>query len=316
MPEGTERMQRGAGPELAARTRHGRRRRQETLAAVAFLLPNIAGFLLFTLVPLVASLVISFFRWPLTSSPTYVGWHNYVRLFTNDSTFYQILTNTVLYVAGYVPLNIILSLGIAVWLSTLTRGRSFFRILFFIPVMAPMVGVALVWSLLYAPQNGVIDWTLSTVFRLPGPDWAGSTAWALPAIIFMSVWQGFGYNMLVFSAGLQGISEQYYEAAAIDGAGGWSRFWRITLPLLSPSLFFGTVLTIISSLQVFDQAFVLTSGGPGVASTTLVLDLYQNGFQYFKMGYASAIAWALFILIMLVTALQFFLQRKWVYYEA
>lgn len=313
-------MQRGVRLDAAvrppARARPGHRQHQETRAAAAFLLPNIAGFLLFTLIPLVASLAISFFNWPLTSSPTFVGWHNYVRLFTNDSTFYQILTNTLLYVAGYVPLNIVLSLGIAVWLSTLARGRNFFRILFFIPVMAPMVGVALVWSLLYVPQTGVIDWALSSVFHLPGPDWAGSTTWALPAIIFMSVWQGFGYNMLVFSAGLQGIPEQYYEAAAIDGAGGWARFWQITIPLLSPSLFFGTVLTIISSLQVFDQAFVLTSGGPGVASTSLVLDLYQNGFQYFKMGYASAIAWALFILIMLVTALQFALQRKWVYYEA
>jgi multiple sugar transport system permease protein len=308
-----------AGLDLVVRapTRAGwRRRRREMLTALMFLLPNLAGFLLFTCIPLVASLVLSLFDWPLVSSPTFIGLRNYVHMFTGDAAFYQVLANTLTFVFGYVPLNIVISLGIAVWLSTLVRARNLARILFFVPVMTPMVGVALVWVLMYQPQNGVIDWAWRALTHTTGPDWTGSARWAIPAIIIVTLWQNVGYNMLVFSAGLQAIPQQYYEAASIDGANRWTRFWHITLPMLSPSIFFGTVLTIITSLQVFDQPFIVTGGGPGISSTTMVLYLYQNAFSYFHMGYASAIAWALFVLIMIFTALQFFLQRKWVYYES
>jgi len=302
---------------VASRMRRRRRARSDTLAAYAFLAPNMVGFLIFTLGPLLASVAVSFFDWQLSVSsapPAFIGFGNYVKILTQDPVFYTVVGNTLVYVVVYVSLNIVISLGIALWLSTLSRWRNFFRILFFIPVMAPLVGVSLVWALMY-DQHGVINWVFS-LFHLPGPGWIASTQWAMPAIILLSVWQGFGYNMLVFSAGLQGIPQMYYEAAAIDGANAWRRFWHITLPQMSPSLFFGIVLTIISSLQVFDQAYVLTSGGPGNATTTLVLYLFQNGFQYFHMGYASAIAWVLFIMIMLVTAIQFIAQKRWVYYEA
>jgi len=308
-----------AGLDLAARAparAAQRRRRRETLTALTFLLPNLVGFLLFTCVPLIASLVLSLFDWPLVSSPTFIGLRNYVHMFTSDVAFYQVLANTLTFVFGYVPLNIVLSLGIAVWLSTLVRLRNLTRILFFVPVMTPMVGVALVWVLMYQPQNGVIDWAWRAITHTTGPDWTGSARWAILSIIIVTLWQNVGYNMLVFSAGLQAIPQQYYEAASIDGANRWTRFWHITLPLLSPSIFFGTVLTIITSLQVFDQPFIVTGGGPGIASTTMVLYLYQNAFSYFHMGYASTIAWTLFVIIMVFTALQFFLQKKWVYYES
>jgi multiple sugar transport system permease protein len=305
-------------PTPATTMRRRRRARSDGLAAYAFLLPNLLGFLVFTLGPLVASLVVSFFDWQIgvfNNPPAFIGMGNYVKIFSQDPIFYTVVLNTIVYALFYVSLNIVVSLGIALWLSTLRRWRNFFRVLFFIPVMTPLVGVTLVWALMY-DQHGIINQTLSTLFNVPGPDWTGSMQWAMPAIIFLSVWQGFGYNMLVFSAGLQGIPPQYYEAAAIDGAGRWRRFWHITLPQLSPSLFFGIVLTIITSLQVFDQAYILTKGGPGNATTTLVLYLFQSGFQYFHMGYASSIAWVLFIMIMLLTTVQFVAQRKWVYYEA
>ncbi|HVA89383.1 MAG TPA: sugar ABC transporter permease [Chloroflexota bacterium] len=299
-------------PTLAVR----RRKRRDAVTAVLFLLPNLTGFLLFTCIPLIASLGLSFFDWPLVSSPTFIGLHNYQHMLTADPAFFQVLGNTLLFVAGYVPANVIISLGIALWLSTLVRGRNLARILFFVPVMTPMVGVALVWVLLYQPRTGVIDWAWQSVLHTQGPDWIGSAQWAIPAIIIVTLWQNVGYNMLVFSAGLQAIPAQYYEAAAIDGATRWARFRHVTLPMLSPSIFFGTVLTIITSLQVFDQPFIVTGGGPGISSTTMVLYLYQNAFSYYHMGYASAIAWVLFLIIMIFTAIQFVLQRKWVFYES
>ena len=282
--------------------------------AYLFLAPNIVGFLVFTLFSLVAALGLSFFRWTLLTPPVFTGFSNYVLLFTTDPVFHQVLVNTLYFVFGYVPLNILLSLGIAVWISGPIRFKNVFRIIMFLPVLTPGVGVALVWLLMY-DQNGIINQALFALFHIRGPNWLASTTWAMPAIILMSLWYNFGYNMLVFSAGLQNIPQHFYEAAAIDGARRWQRFWYITIPLLSPSLFFGLVLTLISSFQVFDQVYILTLGGPGIDTTTLVLYAYQNGFQYYKMGYAATVSTVLFLLILAVTLLQFILQRKWVHYE-
>lgn len=282
--------------------------------AYLFLAPNILGFLFFTLFSLVAAFGLSFFRWSLLTTPTFAGLNNYVILFTQDPVFHQILINTLYFVFGYVPLNIVLSLGIAVWLSGNIRAKNLFRIIMFLPVMTPAVGVSLVWMLMY-DQHGIINQLLYALLHIHGPNWLGSNIWAMPAVIIMSLWYGFGYNMLVFSAGIQAIPQHLYEAAAIDGAHRWQRFFNITLPLLSPSLFFGLVLTLITSFQVFDQVYILTAGGPGTATTTLVFYTYQNGFVYFHMGYAATISSVLFVLIMLVTLLQFALQKRWVYYE-
>ncbi|HEU5432849.1 MAG TPA: sugar ABC transporter permease [Thermomicrobiales bacterium] len=287
----------------------------ETAAAYGFLAPNGIGFLAFTLIPIVASFVLSLFDWPLLSSPSYVGLQNYRDLATKDPVFGQVLLNTVSFVVGYVPFNLLLSLGIAVWLSSKIRARNLFRIVFFLPVVTPMVANAMIWTLLYAPNTGVIDWFIATIFHVPGPNWLGSQNLAMPAMVAMSLWQGFGYNMLIFSAGLQVIPRDLYEAAALDGASAWRRFLNITLPLLTPFIFFGLVLTLITSFQVFTQPYILTGGGPGVSTTTLVLYLYNNGFQYFRMGYASALAWILFLIIMAITIVQFVAQRRWVHYE-
>ncbi|MFZ0215351.1 MAG: sugar ABC transporter permease, partial [Candidatus Dormiibacterota bacterium] len=256
------------------------RGRGDGRSAWLFLSPNLIGFLLFTLLPIVASLVISLFEWPLIGAPVFNGLANYASLLHTDPVFARILLNTVVYVVGYVALNLIVSLGLAVWLTTKLRARSLLRVVFFLPVVTPMVASAIVWRMLFTPNQGIIDWVLTAVFHVAGPNWLGSPVWAMPAVIVMSVWQGFGYNMLLFVAGLESIPESLLEAARIDGAGAWSRFWRIRLPMLSPVIFFGVVMTLITSFQVFTQPYVLTGGGPGVDTETLVFYLYQKGFQF------------------------------------
>lgn len=288
--------------------------RRNRRAALGFLAPNLLGFLLFTIVPIGASLVLSFYEWPMLGDATFAGLGNFVKLFTKDPVFWQVVGNTLYFVVGYVALNLIVSLCLAVWLTSRIRWKGFLRFVFFLPVVSPMVANAVVWRLLYAPDDGLIAWFFKTFTGTTGPNWLGSATWAMPAVILMSVWAGFGYNMIIFIAGIEGIPDSLYEAAALDGAGWWRRLFSITLPMLTPSLFFATVMTVISSLQVFAQPFVLTGGGPGSATTTLVFYLYQQGFQSYEMGYASSIAWSLFVLIMAITVVQFQSQKRWVHY--
>jgi multiple sugar transport system permease protein len=288
-------------------------RRGETRAAWGFLGPSTAGFLLFTLIPLVGSLAISFFAWPVLGRKRFVGFDNFVDLLT-DPIFHQVMLNTLVFVVVYVPLNIVVSLGLALWISPRIRGRGLYRLLFFIPTVTPMIANALVWRLLYQP-GGVIDQSFQTMFGVSAPNFLGDTRWAMAAVIVMSVWQGFGYNMLVFSAGLDAIPQSIQEAATVDGAGPLRRFWSITLPMLSPAMFFAMIMTLITSFQVFVQPYVLTSGGPGISTETMVLNLYRQGFQQFDLGTASTIGWFLFMIIMLVTALQFLGQKRWVHYD-
>lgn len=298
-------------------TRTGRRRgvgRRDTGAALGFLAPNLLGFLCFTIIPIGASLVLSFFEWPLLGQAVFTGLDNFIELFTSDPVFWQVVGNTFYFVGGYVVLNLIVSLSLALWLTSRVRGKAFLRFVFFLPVVSPIVANAVVWRLLYTPDDGLIAWFFQTFTGTSGPNWLGSSEWAMPAVILMSVWQGFGYNMIIFIAGIQGISDTLYEAAELDGAGWWRKLRSVTLPLLTPSLFFATVMTVISSLQVFAQPFILTGGGPGSSTTTLVFYLYQKGFQAYEMGYASSIAWSLFLLIMVITFIQFRSQKKWVHY--
>ncbi len=307
-----------AGSNPGALRGHGHRRRKErsdARAALAFLLPNGIGFLVFTLVPVIASLVISLYSWPLIGTRHFVGIANYRALFTKDSTFRAALLNTLYFVAAYTPLNIGVSLGLALWLRGYSRGRRLLRVLFFVPVLTPLVADSVVWSLLYTNRNGLIDEAVHAVFGVQGPNWLSSPHWVMPAIIIMSVWQGFGYNLLLFTAGIHAVPELYYDAARVDGASAWHVFRNVTLPLISPSLFFGTVLTIISAFQVFTQAYVLTAGGPGTSSTTLVYWLFEKAFDDYALGYASAIAWVLFVIVIAITLLQMRLQRRWVHYE-
>ena len=287
--------------------------RQEELIAYGFILPSLLGFVVFLVVPMIASLGLSFYDWELLTPPQFVGLKNFATL-VGDRVFRQVVVNTLYYTFGLVPLNLIVSLGLAVWLNTRLRGLTLYRMAFFLPVVTVTVAVALIWRWMYEPRAGIVDAALRAV-GLPGPSWLGDAHWAMPAIILMSVWKGFGYNMVLFLAGLQGIPLSIYEAAMIDGANAWQRFWRITLPLLSPVIFLAVVLTVISSFQVFDQALVMTNGGPANATNTIVLYIYQNGFQFFRMGYASAIAWVLFVVIFIFTLFQMRLQGRWVQYD-
>ncbi|OLT00342.1 ABC transporter substrate-binding protein [Pseudonocardia sp. CNS-004] len=287
--------------------------RRDGRAALGFLAPSTSGFLLFTLIPLVGSLVISFFAWPVLGRRRFVGLDNFVELLT-DPIFHRVMLNTLVFVLVYVPLNVVVSLGLALWISPRIRGRGLYRLLFFIPTVTPMIANALVWRLLYQP-GGPIDQGFQAVFGMPSPNFLGDNRWAMAAVILMSVWQGFGYNMLVFSAGLDAIPQSLHEAASIDGAGPLRRFWSVTLPMLSPSMFFAMIMTLITSFQVFVQPYALTAGGPGVATETMVLHLYREGFVQFDLGTASTIGWFLFMIIMLVTALQFLGQKRWVHYD-
>jgi len=271
------------------------------------------GFVLFIVVPLVASMAISLFDWPLFGSPEFVGLENYRAMVTTDPVFWRVLGNTAFFTVAYTALNLVLAVALAVWLQHLGSWAPFFRVLFFVPVVVPMVANALMWRLML-DDTGVVNSALS-VIGIDGPSWLGDPKLAMASLIAMSIWAGIGYNVVVLSAGLNNINRSVLEAAKIDGANGWKLFGRVVFPLLSPSIFFCTIMTVIGAFKVFTQPFMLTNGGPGDATNTLVLYLYRQGFSFNDLGYASALAWVLFVFVMLITALQFVGQKRWVTYE-
>ncbi len=287
--------------------------RSERRWAVVFLMPSLIGFLAFTLLPVAASLVLSFVKWNLVGLPEFIGLDNYAKAM-RDPMFWRVLRNTVVYTLGTVPTSMALSLALALALNQKIRGVTLFRGLFYLPVVAPMVAVAMVWRWLYNADFGVINYLLSLV-GLPAIPWLTSTHWALPAVILMSIWKGLGYGMVIYLAGLQGIPQHLYDAAAVDGANAWQRFRHVTVPMLSTTTFFVMVTSVISSFQVFGQIYIMTRGGPANASSTLVYYIYQNGFESFRMGYASALSWLLFAVIFVFTVVQFRAQRERIYYE-
>ncbi|MHB1004768.1 MAG: carbohydrate ABC transporter permease [Chloroflexota bacterium] len=302
-------------PDMAVAQEHrGRRRGRETRAALLFLMPNIIGFVVFTSLPVLAAFVLSFLDWDFMLGANFVGLDNYRQLIFQDRTFHKVLGNTAFYVVLNVAGNISLALLLALALNRKMRGVLVYRTVFFLPVVSTMVAVAVVWRWMYSTEFGLINFFLD-MFGLAKVPWLTSTEYPMLAIIIMSIWKGVGYNMVIFLAGLQGIPTHLYEAASIDGAGGWRKFWSITLPMLSPTTFFVVVMAVIHSFQVFDQAMIMTEGGPADATNTIVLYIYQTGFQFFKMGYAAAIAWFLFALIFIFTIVQWRLQGEWVHYE-
>ena len=287
----------------------------QRLLAFFHLAPGMSGFVIFIVIPLIASVVISLYDWPLYGEASFVGFDNYTRLLSGDDpAFYTVLRNTIVFAIGYTALNLVISTGIAVWLHSLPDWAPFFRVLFFVPVVTPMVANALVWRVIL-DDRGVLNSVLGVV-GISGPSWLGEPGWAMVSIIMMSLWQAIGYNIVVLAAGLNNINPAVMEAARIDGTNAWSRFWRVTFPMLSPSLFFASVMTVIGSFKVFTQPYMLTKGGPGEATNTLVLYLYRSGFSFDKLGLASSLAWILFVLVMLVTAIQFVGQKKWVNYDS
>lgn len=290
-----------------------RMRRIEARTAFWFLLPSLLGFSVFLLFPLVASFLLSFTNWQLLAPPKFVGLANYVRLLTNDPSFWGVLGNTLSYTVEYLVLNIVISLGLAVWIASLRIGQRWFRVIFFLPTFTPLVAASIVWVLIFTP-DGLMDYIFSGLpFKVP--NLLLDPHLAMQAVVIVSIWAGVGYNMVLFNAALNLVPQTYLDAAYIDGASAWQRFWMIRLPLISPTLFFGTVMTAITALQVFDIIYAMTRGGPGAATATLGFSIYQFGFSRYLMGYASALSWVMFMIIMALTGLQFWLQKKWVTYE-
>lgn len=284
----------------------------EVLWGYLFLLPNIFGVFSFIFFPLVIALGLSFFKWDILTPSIFLGLKNYIKIF-QDITFLKVFRNTIYYVAGTVPLGIFIALIFAVALNRASRLIKLYRAIYFLPVVCSMIAVAIVWQWIYNPEFGFLNFVLSFI-GIKGPKWLSSTQWAMPALIIVSIWKGLGFNIVIFLAGLQGIPDVYYEAARIDGASTWNQFWRITLPLLSSTTFFITVISVISSFQIFDQVFIMTDGGPARSTSVIVHYLYQNAFLYFKMGYASAMGCILFAAILSVTLIQVWRAKTWVHY--
>ena len=289
-------------------------RRREFVAALLFMAPNLIGFIVFVAGPMVASLVISFFEWTMVGDPSFTGLTNYRRLFTQDDLFPKVLANTAYFVGAYVFINVVFAMFMALWLTKREKFSGFYRVVFFMPVVFPVVAVAMIWKLLYLPDAGLVNAPIRWITG-EGIRWLADPDFAMLAIVIMSVWLGFGYNMVIFIAALKGVPDDHLDAAQLDGANAWQTFWHVKMPAVSPAIFFGTVMTVITSFQVFDQTYVLTGGSPVNATNTIVLYMYQQGFEYFRMGYSSAIAWVLFAIIFVATLLQHRIQNRWVHYE-
>lgn len=286
---------------------------KEILAAFLFLLPNLTGFILFMLIPTIGSFIMGFSDWNLINSPSFAGLGNYRELL-QDSLFWKTAGNTAVYVFVKVPLNLFLSLLLAILLNRQIMGRNFFRVITFLPMVCSSVSIALIWKpLMESSQQGLLNHFLGWFHLGPFP-WISSMDWAMGSVIFVGIWKEIGYFMVIFLAGLQGISKAYYEAAEIDGAGPVWVFTHITFPLISPTTFFVFVTSIIGSFQIFDLTSVLTNGGPGNATNTMVMYIYQAGFRFFRMGYASALSYMLFIVIFAFTLFQNKASKKWVHY--
>jgi multiple sugar transport system permease protein len=294
------------------RVRRTRSRRAHYGWVLFFLLPSAVPLVLFTIVPMISSIWVSLHEWNLISPMRWVGFDNYVSLLTDPQTG-KVFLHTLLYVAGYLPLVYAGGLGLALALNRKLPARAFLRATYFLPVVTSWVVVALVWKWLLNPANGLVNQILG-FFGLGRPGWWTDPDWALVSVILASAWKDLGFVMVILLAGLQAIPRDLYEAATVDGASAWQRFWRVTLPLLTPSTFFVVVISLINGFQVFDQVFVMTGGGPGGASQVGVGQIYDLTFRYGRAGEASALSWLLFAAILVVTVIQIRGQRRWVHY--
>lgn len=296
--------------------------KREAIEGYLYISPWLIGFLVFAAGPMLVSLFLSLTIYKIITPPDLIGVANYVRMFTDD-LFWRSLWNTVYYALIFVPISIGGSLTCALLLNQSLWGRTLFRAIYFLPSITPIVATAFLWLWIFQPNVGLANYLLGEV-GIAGPRWLDDIQWSKPALILISLWGSIGGGaMLIFLAGLQGIPHELYESAEIDGAGVNSKFWRITLPLLSPSMFFNMVLGLIGAMQMFTLAFVATSGagqtrpagGPAYSTLFYVLNLYNHAFDYWEMGYASALAWFFFLILLLLTYWQLRLSRSWVYYE-
>ena len=274
--------------------------------------PWIVGFLAFVLGPMVYSAYLSLTQWNLLSPPLFIGLGNYGQLM-QDPLFWQSLKVTTIYAVVSVPLGLAFALFLAILLNQRVRGLSVFRTILYLPSVVSGVAVSVVFLWVFNPDFGIVN-TILHYFGINGPKWIESPTWALPCLILMSLWS-VGGAMIIFLAGLQGIPPELQEAAAIDGAGVWRRFRSVTLPLLTPTILFNLILSIIGQFQVFTQAYVMTNGGPLHATLFYVFYLFQNAFQYLNMGYAAALAWVLFFIVLILTVAVFATSGQWVFYQ-
>jgi multiple sugar transport system permease protein len=289
-------------------------RRREALAGYLWISPWIVGFLLFTLGPMLASLYLSLTSYTVGGTPRWIGLDNYVRAFTGDKLFWTALERTSLFALMNVPLAIILSLALAVLFNQNLRGTVVYRALVFIPSLVPIVAAALLWAWILHPQIGVANFLLREVGH-DGFRWLRDPDWALPSLVLVVLWLSVGGSrMIVFLAGLQGVPQELYDAARVDGANAPQRFRHVTLPAISPVVLFNLILGIIGSFSAFSLAYVGTAGGPAYATWFFVLHIVQTGFNFLEMGYASALAWIFFLILMVFTVVQLRLSRRWVYY--
>ncbi len=286
--------------------------RREALHCYLFISPWLIGFLVFTAGPILASLYLSFTDYAIVGAPVWKGLANYRKAFANDPLFWKSLGNTAYYVGLGVPLRIVFAFLLAALLNTDIKGRLFYRVTYYMPSIIPGVAASVLWLVLLNPRLGLINLLLNLI-GLPSINWLGNPLYSKPALILMSLW-GVGGSMVIYLAGFQSIPDVLYEAAQIDGAGAWAKFWHVTIPLMTPTLLFNLIMQIINSFQVFASAFIMTGGGPLNSTLFYMLHLYNNAFSFFKMGYASALAWVLFVIILLLTLLTLKWSEAWVFY--
>jgi len=287
-------------------------RTREALDGYIFMAPAVLGFVLFTLLPMLASLVLGFTQYDLIGLPKWIGLGNYATMFA-DPFFWQALKVTAIYAAFGLPLGLVLALGVAMLMNQRVPGITVWRTIYVLPSVISGVAVAILWRWLLNPEFGIFNLMLGLI-GIKGPNWLGTPEWALPSLIIIGLW-GIGGSMLVYLAGLQGIPTDLYEAVEIDGGAAWTKFRHVTLPMLSPVILFNLIVGLIGAFQYFTEAYILTKGGPENATLFYTLYLYRNAFNYFKMGYASALAWALFLLVLLLTLAVFRSTPMWVHYE-
>ncbi len=288
-----------------------RRGFRREIAGWLFISPWLVGFVGLTALPYLASAVLAFMSWDMTREISFIGFRNFQRL-AQDPLFRVSLTNTLYYTVLHVPGIVIISLAVAGLLNLNVRGMSFYRVCYYLPSVTSGVGMSIIWIWLFSP-GGPLNAFLG-LLGIQGPNWLTSTTWAMPALILMSFW-GVGNTMVMFLAGLQGVPAHLYDAAEVDGANAWQRIRSVTLPMMTPYIFLSLVMNIIGSFNVFTQALLMTEGGPDNATLFIFLYIYLNAWRYYKMGYASAMAWVLAAIILVFTLIQFAIANRWVYYE-
>lgn len=287
-------------------------RRRESITGWIWVQAWMLGFLIFGLLPLLASLILGFTDWNGVGRPKWIGLKNFHDIILADPLFWQSLKVTFYFALLYVPLSLVIGFGMALLMNQRLRGVTVFRTIYYLPSVLSGVAVAILWQFVFHRDFGVLNWLLSLVGIGPVP-WIVDSRWVIPALVMMQLW-GVGASIIIYLGGLQGIPSELYEVAKIDGAGWWSTLVRVTLPMMSPVLFFQLVLGIITTLQIFTQAYVMTSGGPNYGSYFYALNIYQRAFQDLRLGYASALSWILFVIIVAITLLVFRFTRSWVYY--